>query len=129
MLSLFTEPVIQVWDTGTCFKCVKTLLGHDGLILALCSYGCGNCLLYLCVHVSVHVYILHAVSNMDAADQCIKLWDLEQFDVVSPLLEWERMIISMCGIALSHRYKANTVFSIYDSSVSSVVSHPTDLSK
>ena len=43
---------------------------------------------------------------------------------MSPLLEWERMIISMCGIALSHRYKANTVFSIYDSSVSSVVSHP-----
>ena len=31
--------VLQVWDTGTGFKCVQTLLGHDGLILALCSYG------------------------------------------------------------------------------------------
>ena len=29
----------QVWDTGSTYKCMKTLEGHSGIVLALCTYG------------------------------------------------------------------------------------------
>ena len=29
----------QVWDTSTTYKCIKTLEGHDGIVLALCVFG------------------------------------------------------------------------------------------
>ena len=30
---------VQVWDTSTTYKCIKTLEGHDGIVLALCVFG------------------------------------------------------------------------------------------
>lgn len=29
----------QVWDTSSSYKCLKTLEGHHGIVLALCVYG------------------------------------------------------------------------------------------
>ncbi|WAQ96435.1 TRAF7-like protein [Mya arenaria] len=29
----------QVWDTGSTYRCLKTMEGHSGIVLALCTYG------------------------------------------------------------------------------------------
>ena len=29
---------LKVWDTLTTYKCVKTLEGHSGIVLALCTH-------------------------------------------------------------------------------------------
>lgn len=36
---LTTSPIfLQVWDTLTTYKCLKTLEGHSGIVLALCTH-------------------------------------------------------------------------------------------
>ena len=32
------NPLSQIWDMGDQFKCLRTLTGHDGIVLALCLY-------------------------------------------------------------------------------------------
>ena len=33
----------KVWDTLTTYKCVKTLEGHSGIVLALCTHEYVSC--------------------------------------------------------------------------------------
>ena len=35
--------LFKVWDTLTTYKCVKTLEGHSGIVLALCTHEYVSC--------------------------------------------------------------------------------------
>jgi E3 ubiquitin-protein ligase TRAF7 len=74
-----SDNTIKVWDTGIGFKCIKTLSGHDGIVLALRQFG------------DKYLY-------SGSADQSIKKWDVERFEVVTTIAAHENPVCTLTTI-------------------------------
>ncbi|CAI8007245.1 E3 ubiquitin-protein ligase TRAF7 [Geodia barretti] len=78
LFSASSDNTIKVWDT-TSFKCMNTLTGHDGIVLALCALG--------------EKYLFSG-----SVDHNIKMWDIQNTEVVSTIGAHENPV---CTITLS----------------------------
>ncbi|XP_019850390.1 PREDICTED: E3 ubiquitin-protein ligase TRAF7-like [Amphimedon queenslandica] len=71
-----SDNTIKVWDAAIGFKCIKTLTGHDGIVLALRQFG------------DNYMY-------SGSADQSIKKWDIEKFQVISTIAAHENPVCTL----------------------------------
>ncbi len=57
--------ILQVWDTSVSMKCLKTLEGHSGIVLALCVSGnklysgSQDCNIIVSTHTDSNCFFIH----------------------------------------------------------------------
>lgn len=78
--------MLQVWNISEIYQGPKTLTGHDGIVLAICTAG------YVCIYsyssniIAVIVYLsIRGYLYSGGSDNTIKVWDIQALKLSSTL--------------------------------------------